>query len=60
MSSDVGNMSYIYIYIYVYISIEVYVHMYIYIYIYIYVHTYIDEVFGCGQMGSTLMGPLQK
>ena len=41
--------------------------MYIYIYIYVFIERYIRlsiniiiSVLGCGQMGSTLMGPLQK
>ena len=51
----------------------VYEYMYIHIYIYIYIYVYMfnaatvswwsvlaNSTFGCGQMGSTLMGPLQE
>ena len=67
---------YIYIYVYlslaIYLSISLSLSLYIYIYIYIYPTPISSRTrqarataaqrakFGCGQMGSTLMGPLHK
>ena len=63
--------TYIHTYIHTYIDIYIYIyiHIYIYIYIYIYIHipgrrarqtVALPKVLGCGQMGSTLMGPPQR
>ena len=61
----------IYIYIYIHTCIHTYIHTYIHICIYIYIYVYIyvqwqqsssraSALLGCGQRGSTLMGPLQS
>ena len=66
---------YIYIHVCVYVCIYIYIHTHIYIHIHYNAGPPSDETepihlqyladaqlaaFGCGQMGSTLMGPLQK
>ena len=62
--------TYLYIYISIYLSLSLSIYIYIsiylsvslslYIYIYDRAETHPDAGLGCGQMGSTLMGPLQN